>query len=331
MNPQIHMELLITEFIKFFRAQKLVDILMQGDYHLLWHFEGVKILLNLFVPCLLVYELIYLRLTNAVSAQHFKINFLIYLASRVIANSTIIGIYAILIPFFGDFALFKTELNAWSAVYTFIVLDFANYVNHYLGHKIRFLWCIHTVHHIPEEMTLSVTLAVFGFAFLVEVPIVVFICMFLGANATFLPFALTFARIWGDLLHISETLLPDGRLGILQKWLITPMHHRLHHARNLIYLDVNFGSFLNLWDKMFKTFRVQSTERPIYGVARPVNMNHFLDIYFGEFQLLWMDIQKAPRLKHKILYLIMPPGWCHTGTHQTVTELQSDLNDNATN
>src|SRR3546814_9372113 len=48
-----------------------------------------------------------------------------------------------------------------------------------------------------------------------------------------------------------------------------------------------------------------------------MNKNSFLDAYFGEIYLLARDVYKAPGLKNKFLYLIMPPGWNHTGHHKT--------------
>jgi hypothetical protein len=43
----------------------------------------------------------------------------------------------------------------------------------------------------------------------------------------------------------------------------------------------------------------------------------FFDVYFGEFKSLYKDVKNAPGLKNKVLYLIMPPGWSHTGGHLT--------------
>jgi hypothetical protein len=54
-----------------------------------------------------------------------------------------------------------------------------------------------------------------------------------------------------------------------------------------------------------------------YGISREVNPNNFFDVYFGELYYLWKDIVKAPGLKNKLLYIVMPPGWSHTGDHKT--------------
>ncbi len=48
-----------------------------------------------------------------------------------------------------------------------------------------------------------------------------------------------------------------------------------------------------------------------------MNAQNFVDVYFGEDAALWTDVRKAPGLKNKFLYLLMPPGWSHTGEHKT--------------
>lgn len=54
-----------------------------------------------------------------------------------------------------------------------------------------------------------------------------------------------------------------------------------------------------------------------YGITRPINPNSFLDFYFGEIAELLKDVWNAPGLGNKLLYLVTPPGWSHTGNHQT--------------
>ena len=40
-------------------------------------------------------------------------------------------------------------------------------------------------------------------------------------------------------------------------------------------------------------------------------------MYFGEFICLGRDVARAPGLRNKLLYFVMPPGWSHTGDHKT--------------
>jgi hypothetical protein len=49
-----------------------------------------------------------------------------------------------------------------------------------------------------------------------------------------------------------------------------------------------------------------------------MDSGNFRDVYFGEFITLFKDVYHATDFKNKFLYVIMPPGWNHTGEHQTV-------------
>jgi hypothetical protein len=40
---------------------------------------------------------------------------------------------------------------------------------------------------------------------------------------------------------------------------------------------------------------------------------------------LLRDIRKAPGLKNKLLYLVMPPGWSHTGDHKTARVIREEF------
>lgn len=125
---------------------------------------------------------------------------------------------------------------------------------------------------------------------------------------------------WGSMIHIGENLVDDGRLGFLNKIVLTPSHHRVHHARNPLYMDTNFCNLLPIWDKVFGTFQNEDRKIPIeYGISRPMIKNSFLDAYFGEIIALAKDVRKAPGIKNKFLYVIMPPGWSHTGDHKMTT------------
>jgi hypothetical protein len=123
---------------------------------------------------------------------------------------------------------------------------------------------------------------------------------------------------WGAFIHVGENIMKNGRMGFLNKHILTPSHHRVHHARNPLYMDTNFCNLLNIWDRAFGTLEEERTDiPPEYGITRPMNANSFIDVNFGEFGVLWKDIRRAPGLKNKFLYLIMPPGWSHTGEHKT--------------
>ena len=130
---------------------------------------------------------------------------------------------------------------------------------------------------------------------------------------------------WGAFIHIGENLMKDARLGFLNKIILTPSHHRVHHARNPLYMDTNFCNLLNIWDKVFGTLQDEKHEEEIeYGITRPMKSGDFWDAYFGEIILLAKDVYHAPTIKDKVLYIFMPPGWHHSGDHKTASVVKKE-------
>jgi hypothetical protein len=83
-------------------------------------------------------------------------------------------------------------------------------------------------------------------------------------------------------------------------------------------MDTNFCNLLNIWDKVFGTYQNEKEDIAIeYGITRKMNSGNFFDVYFGEFIALFHEVRKAPGIRNKFKYVFMPPGWSHTGQHQT--------------
>jgi sterol desaturase/sphingolipid hydroxylase (fatty acid hydroxylase superfamily) len=104
---------------------------------------------------------------------------------------------------------------------------------------------------------------------------------------------------WGTFIHIGPNIMKDARMGVLNRFILTPSHHRVHHARNPLYMDTNFCNLLNIWDRLFGTLQTEEHHTPVeYGVTRKINHKNFWDVYFGEIVFLGRDIIK--RLVSKI-------------------------------
>ena len=152
------------------------------------------------------------------------------------------------------------------------------------------------------------------------------ICMLAGVPPTMLFVIMFIDGTYGSFIHIGESVMKNARLGVLGKFILSPAHHRVHHAKNIEYMDTNYCNLLNIWDKVFKTYQPEKDEIKIeYGITREIKPNSFLDAYFGEITALAKDVWYAPGLKNKFFYLFMPPGWSHTGDHKTTTALRKAM------
>ena len=311
-------ETIINEVIGFLGISDLMAILNTGDYSQFRTYEGITSLIYPIIPLLLFLELILGLIYKKPQVKVYKVNFLIYIFNRFVGRFIAIAMVTYCIGLFNQYAPFQTTLNWYWILYGYVVWELGHFVYHYLGHKIRLFWCLHSTHHAPEEMNLSVTHA----HFFLEAPyadvIRTTVCILLGVQPELLFIIMFVDGTYGAFIHVGENMLKDGRLGFLNRIILTPSHHRVHHARNPIYMDRNFCNLLNIWDKLFGTFQDEQPSIEIeYGITRKMNSGNFFDVYFGEIVALAKDVYRAPGLKNKLLYLIMPPGWHHSGVHQT--------------
>jgi hypothetical protein len=110
---------------------------------------------------------------------------------------------------------------------------------------------------------------------------------------------------------------------------VSPGHHRVHHASNVIYLAKNLGMCLIIWDKLFGTFQAELEEVPVkYGLTKPVeHAAHPFHIIFHEWKSMAKDLKKRSTFPTKLKYIFMPPGWSHDGSSKTAAELRKSHKD----
>jgi sterol desaturase/sphingolipid hydroxylase (fatty acid hydroxylase superfamily) len=204
------------------------------------------------------------------------------------------------------FAITHVQSGFMVYLIAFITLDFAGYWVHRNAHTFNFFWNSHIVHHSSEEFNLACALrqsiSVFFriFAFLL-IPAAIF-----GVSpkviAIVAPLHL-FAQFWYHTRHIKN-------MGWLEYIIVTPAHHRVHHAINPEYLDKNYGQVLIIWDRLFGTFVEEREDIPaVYGITRPVQTWNPIKINFMHLWLLAKDAYHAQSWKDKFRIWMMPLGW----------------------
>jgi len=315
------MEVLDTfynEIVGFLGISSALEILQTGDYNKFRTYDGVVSLIYPIIPLLLLLELILGLVYKKSDTKVYKVNFLIYVFNRFVGRFIAIAMVTICIGLFQPYAPFQTNMTWYWFIYAYIIWEFAHFLYHFWGHKVRLFWCLHSTHHAPESMNLSVTHA----HFFLEAPyadtIRTTVCILLGVQPELLFLIMFIDGTYGAFIHVGENVIKDARFGVLNKIMLTPSHHRVHHARNPLYMDTNFCNLLNIWDHAFGTYQEEKKEIEIeYGITREMDSGNFIDVYFGEFTALFKDVVNAPGIKNKFLYMFMPPGWSHTGNHKT--------------
>ncbi|KAA9041527.1 sterol desaturase family protein [Ginsengibacter hankyongi] len=194
----------------------------------------------------------------------------------------------------------------WVYVAAFIALDFAGYWVHRIEHRFNIFWNLHIIHHSSEEFNLACALRQ-SIAEIVKVFTVFLIpAALLGVPAKVIaivaPIQL-FAQFWYHTQHINK-------MGWLEKVIVTPSHHRVHHAINKEYIDKNFSQIFIIWDKLFGTFQQElQGVPPVYGITRPARTWNPIKINFIHAWLLIKDAWHTKGWKDKFKIWLMPTGW----------------------
>ena len=311
-------KILYNELLGFSGLGPLLDMYHKNDYSPLHTFSGVLSAISPVIPLLLVIEIIRALVYKRFRIEDYRMPFFVFVANRFLSQFISIAAVGFCIGAFSRFALAKTHFTWYWFLYGYVVWELAHFVYHYLAHKVRLFWCLHSTHHAPQAMNLSVTFM----HFFLEAPyadvIRTSICILAGVNPPMLFLIMAIDGTWGAFIHVGENVMKNGRMGWLGRLILTPSHHRVHHARNPMYIDTNFCNLLNIWDRVFRTYQPEDQSVRIeYGITRPVKTRSFTDMYFGEFICLGRDVARAPGLRNKLLYFVMPPGWRHTGDHKT--------------
>ena len=177
-------------------------------------------------------------------------------------------------------------LNSWPAwtapvLYTFCLFtldDFSRFFVHFCLHRFPVLWAFHKVHHSAETLTpitvyrthpvegiIFATRAVFVQA----VTIALFVSLFGGSielvevyGVNILLFIFNFT---GANLRHSHIRIAYPR--VIEKILISPAQHQIHHSSDVSHFNCNFGAALAIWDKIAKTlFTSESSQEITFGL-----------------------------------------------------------------
>lgn len=203
-------------------------------------------------------------------------------------------------------AIYKVESTIWVYIIAFIALDFSGYWVHRLSHQINFFWNKHAIHHSSEEFNLACALRQSISTFVNLFTVFLLPAALLGVDAkviaTVAPLHL-FAQFWYHTVYIR-------RMGFLEKIIVTPAHHRVHHAINPEYIDKNHSQIFIIWDKLFGTFQDELPNvPPVYGITRPVSTWNPIKINFQHLWLLIQDAWHTNSWRDKLRIWFMPTGW----------------------
>ena len=151
----------------------------------------------------------------------------------------------------------RVALPGWlHAAGAVLLLDAWTYGWHRMNHRVPVLWRFHRVHHSDARMDVT-TASRFHtgeivLSSLLRLPVIVV----LGVTAWELVLyeTLMFAVVQ---LHHANVAFPPRAERVLNRFIVTPAMHKVHHSRWQPETDSNYSALLSVWDRLFGSFRMR--------------------------------------------------------------------------
>jgi len=182
----------------------------------------------------------------------------------------------------------------WSWLVLLLAEDSCYYWFHRIHHEVRLFWAVHVNHHSSEYFNLSTALRQ---ALLTPLTGPIFWAPL--ALVGYPPWMILTAQAWSLLYQFWLHTEAIDRLGPLEWIFNTPSHHRVHHGKNVRYLDRNHAGIFIIWDRMFGTFEPER-ERVVYGLTKDIHSFNLVTISFHEFAAIARDVRQAKALRAKL-------------------------------
>lgn len=182
----------------------------------------------------------------------FVNTFVLYLLGPLIAVSVALWASAQGVGLFH-----KLNLPVWAElILTLILFDLAIYAQHVATHYVKPLWALHKVHHTDRDLDASSALRFH--------PVEIMLSMLYKCVMVVLIGPAVFAVILYEILLNCFAIFNHANLSVprtldrvLRVFIVTPDMHRVHHSVIETETNSNFGNFLSIWDRLFKTYTAE--------------------------------------------------------------------------
>lgn len=178
----------------------------------------------------------------------------------------------------------------------FVLWDLSRFITHLALHKIPFLWAFHQVHHSGEVLTPltfhrthPVESLLYGARSVVSTGLMAGAAFWLfrgqASEYTILGVhgvGLIFTAVTGNLRHSHVWMrFPEP----VERWLMSPAQHQLHHSTDERHFDANYGTWLSVWDRVLGSLKTSPEEAVSeVGLAEPNHNPHDLvSVLFAPF------------------------------------------------
>lgn len=185
-----------------------------------------------------------------------------------------------------------TSLPGWAAsliltVVMFLAYELGYWIDHWLKHRVPFLWEMHKVHHRAEVLTPLTAFRMHPLDTVLFANILTIVAslatgvtaytlgdttqeyMISGMNVILVAFMYVVVNLQHTHIWIAFT-------GVAGRLFVSPAHHQIHHSADPIHFNKNLGSCLAIWDWAFGTLHVPAKTREVkaFGVLPKDELTH---------------------------------------------------------
>ena len=144
----------------------------------------------------------------------------------------------------------------------FVLMDLAFYWWHRLNHRSAWLWRFHNVHHIDPDLDVSTSFRFHWGEVALSTLFRVVQVGLLGVSAPIYAAYETAFQL-NTLFHHSNVRLPLALERSLNRLLVTPRMHGIHHSQVRRETDSNFSVLFSFWDRLHGTVRLNVPQSSI--------------------------------------------------------------------
>ena len=201
--------------------------------------------------------------------RHTGVN-LAFLSSSFIVNM-ILGTVTVAVSVWvtnnhiGIFNWFAIPL--WSKlILTLFVMDlFAQYIPHYLMHKVKPFWRFHVVHHSDTHVDVSTGTRHHPGEWIIRESFTVIGVIVMGLPVGLYFMHRSFQALFTYFNHANISLPKwlDKTIGLV---FVSPNMHKFHHHHQRPWTDSNFANSFSIWDRLFGTLIYDDMDKIKYGI-----------------------------------------------------------------
>jgi sterol desaturase/sphingolipid hydroxylase (fatty acid hydroxylase superfamily) len=201
--------------------------------------------------------------------RHTGVN-LVFLGTSFIVN-ILLGIVTVAVATWTaeqQFGLMNwVTMPLWAKMlFTLFIMDlFAQYIPHYLLHKVKFLWRFHVVHHSDTHVDVSTGTRHHPGEWIIRESFTIIGVVLMGVPVGLYFMHRSFQALFTYFNHANIQLPKwlDRTIGLI---FVSPDMHKFHHHYKRPWTDMNFANSFSIWDRVFGTLVYDDVKKIRYGI-----------------------------------------------------------------